>query len=220
MKYFFLFSLLVFLVPLHAQEINQTDTNGLRHGKWQKTYPNSSQIRYRGQFNHGREVGLFEYFDLQKNKFPYLTRQFNDSNRVAVVTYYLPENGTVVSRGKMIDSLKTGIWVYFHKNTKDTLMAEKYLEGKLQGEKRIFFPNGKLTELSFHENGVQQGLTRTYDEVGNLLSEIEYKDGKMNGEARYYESAKLTVKGQYKNGMRSGTWEFYKNGDLVETKQF
>lgn len=220
MKYILILSFMFFSLPSEAQQLNQTDANGFRHGKWQKTYPNSSQIRYRGQFQHGREVGLFEYFDQEKNKHPYLTRQFNDSNRVAIVTYYLPENGAVVSRGKMIDTLKTGLWVYFHKNTKDTLMIENYREGKLQGEKKIFFPNGKLTELSLFQNGLQQGLTRTYDEVGSLLAEIEYKDGKMNGSARYYESGKLTVKGQYKNDKRTGTWEFYKDDVLVQTKQF
>lgn len=215
----FLLWLFVMTSSVVAQSINGFDAQGRRHGKWQKTHPDSEKIRYKGQFNHGRETGLFEYFD-DKNKFPYLTRQFNDTNRIALVTYYLPENGAVVSRGKMQDSLKVGVWVYFHKNTRDTLMVETYKNGKLEGEKRIYFPNGKITEVSYYQQGLRQGVTLVYDETGNLLSEIEYQNDTLNGLAKYYEFGKLIVKGFYKNGKRTGVWEFYKDGALTETKQF
>ena len=41
--------------------INQLDTNGKRHGKWQKNFEGTKSLRYQGQFEHGKEVGTFTY---------------------------------------------------------------------------------------------------------------------------------------------------------------
>ncbi|MDT8415140.1 MAG: hypothetical protein RQ735_07160 [Flavobacteriaceae bacterium] len=203
-----------------GQAINKVDAEGKRHGKWQKNYEKSNQIRYRGQFHHGKEVGLFEYFDLKKNKHPYLTRQFNDTNRIAIVSYFLPENGAIVSRGKMLDSLKIGLWVYYHKNTNDTLMIETYQDNQLTGVRKIFFPNGKPTEISYFENNLLQGKTETFDEEGDKLSELHYKDGLLDGKAVYFKEGKIIIEGQYKEDKRVGTWYYYDDGVLIETKHF
>ena len=47
---------------LVAQDVNKLDEAGKRHGVWKKFYPNSKQLRYEGEFNHGKEVGTFKFY--------------------------------------------------------------------------------------------------------------------------------------------------------------
>ena len=66
--------LLLFLVvlgtnSLEAQEkINQLDQNGKRTGIWKKFYPNQ-RIRYEGQFENGKEIGIFKFYNAASSIF-------------------------------------------------------------------------------------------------------------------------------------------------------
>ena len=50
------------LTTLVAQGVNQVDANGERDGLWQKFYEGTSQLRYEGTFQHGKEVGTFKFY--------------------------------------------------------------------------------------------------------------------------------------------------------------
>ena len=45
-----------FVVAAFAQSINQFDTDGKRHGIWKKNFENTQQLRYEGEFIHGKEM--------------------------------------------------------------------------------------------------------------------------------------------------------------------
>ena len=45
-----------------GQEINQFDAQGKRHGKWKKFFKGTKKVRYSGQFEHGKEVGVFKFY--------------------------------------------------------------------------------------------------------------------------------------------------------------
>jgi antitoxin component YwqK of YwqJK toxin-antitoxin module len=221
-KQFFLATLLFFQISnCFSQKINQLDENGKRHGVWKKNHEKTNFIRYRGQFNHGKETGLFEYFDKNERNYPYATKLFDEQTGIAETKFFLPENGALVSQGKMKDTLKIGEWVYFHKNSKDTLMVEFYQNGLLEGEKKIYYPKGIIAEISHFKNGKQEGLAQTFEESsGLLLSEIEYRDDLMHGKAVYYEDGKIIVEGNNRDGNKVGEWRYYENGELQRTKKF
>ena len=53
-----------------------------------------------------------------------------------------------------------------------------YIDGKLEGEIRIYFNSGgKLQKLITYKNGVQDGPLKFYDEEGNVTLEYVYKNG-------------------------------------------
>ncbi len=220
-KQLFLAAFLFFQISnCFSQKINQLDENGKRHGVWKKNYDKTDFIRYRGQFNHGKETGLFEYFDKNARNYPYATKLFDEQTGLAETKFFLPENGALVSQGKMKDSLKIGEWVYFHKNSKDIMTVEFYQNGLLEGKKMIYYPKGIVAEISYFKNGKQEGLTQTFEESGMLLSEIEYHDGMMHGKAIYYEKGKIIVEGNNRGGNKVGEWRYYENGELKSTKKY
>ena len=95
--------LLIFFTSLgilSAQDINQFDDNGKRHGVWKKNFKGTQLLRYQGKFLHGKEVGKFMFYKLIKKK-SLLTaiKQFNDTDNSAYVKF-LASNRNVIWEGK------------------------------------------------------------------------------------------------------------------------
>ena len=73
--------------------------------------------------------------------------------------------------------------------------------------------NIKVKEITF-ENGIRNGITRTYYKGGVLEQEIMYRDNKKNGEAKwYYPDTKLFRVTPYVNDTIDGSQiQYYKSG--------
>ena len=61
------FAFLIFAL-LSQNVISQTDFNkldakGKKHGVWKGFYAESKRPRYEGTFEHGKEIGIFNFFD-------------------------------------------------------------------------------------------------------------------------------------------------------------
>ena len=83
-----------------AQEINQMDENGERHGIWQKKFPGTDQLRYEGEFDHGKEIGTFKFYCEDCGSQPMVIKVFNRKDDIADVKYFT-KKGKLVSEGAM-----------------------------------------------------------------------------------------------------------------------
>ena len=90
MKYllFFLLSLNVIV----AQDINKLDEKGLKHGVWKGNYEVSKRPRYEGTFDHGKEIGIFKFYDDTKAKTIIATREFNPPANSCYTIFYNQKN--------------------------------------------------------------------------------------------------------------------------------
>ena len=52
-----------------------------------------------------------------------------------------------------------------------------YLNDKLEGESRVFFPNGNIATIEFFKEGKKDGKDLDFDESGKKISEIYYREG-------------------------------------------
>ena len=216
-KGLFLWFLLMMIQWSSAQELwNQLDEKGNRHGKWKKYYDNGS-IRYQGEFLHGKEIGIFQFYTIENATSPDFTKEFNQKSDLVKVIYFYPD-GKLKSEGQMKGKDRIGHWIYYFKDGKSKMSEETYQNGLLTADYKIFYLNGKLTEWSIYKNGLLNGTSKRYSEEGILVEEINYTDGKLNGEARYYNTVGvLILKGRYLNDLSVGAWEAYENGQLKET---
>jgi len=86
------------------------------------------------------------------------------------------------------------------------------------GEKNILYDDGKLKYEGKVVNGKVDGIWHSYSETGYLLSDVNYKEGIVDGDANfYYESPgeKVKIKIHFKNEQIVGNYtEFYENGKL------
>ncbi len=220
MKYFLiLISFIVFKVST-AQEINQLDNKGERHGKWQKTFPKTNILRYQGQFNHGKPFGTFKFYEAIKNKSVLIAKRvFNSENNLAEVTFY-SSKGNVVSKGKMRNKIYVGEWLYYHKDSKQLMTQEFYNDnGSLNGTKSVYYASGQLAETMQYKKGFLDGESLSYSESGKLLRIENYKNDLFHGVYKTFDTKGNPVEdGQYFNDQRKGIWKFYKNGKLIEER--
>lgn len=203
---------------LLAQEINQVDANGNRHGLWKGYYKESKRLRYEGNFNHGVETGVFKYYDDTKASTIIATRDFSVGNGMCY-TVFFDQKKFKVSEGNLVNKMPEGTWKYYHYQSTNIMSIENYKNGILDGEKIVYYKNGQIAEKTFYKNGLRNGKYYRFGENGNPIEESEYKNGELNGAITYYDKeGKVLIKGTYKNDIKIGMWETYENGKLLKTE--
>jgi antitoxin component YwqK of YwqJK toxin-antitoxin module len=207
---------------ISAQNINQFDANGLRHGIWKKTFEGTNQVRYQGEFSHGKEIGRFKFYKLiNKKSVLTATKQFNKNDNTSDVKF-LSSRGKVISEGKMNGKLYVGEWMYYHNDSNVIMTRETYDNGgRLQGKRIVYYSNGLLAEEVNYEEGSIEGVSKWYSLKGVVLKEFVYKNNELHGVAKYYNGKGIILaEGSYKRGKKTGIWKYYKDGKLVEEKDF
>jgi len=211
---FVLFFLNVLL--LHAQTgFNKLDEKGKKHGLWKGVYEESKRPRYEGTFDHGKEIGTFNFYDDTKAKSIIATREFNAKDNSAYTIFY-DQNKNKVSEGKVVNKLFDGPWKYYHQASKTIMATENYKNGKLEGLRSVFFPNGAIAEEINYKNNLKDGIYKKYTEKGIVLEESTFKNNEYNGLTIFKDSeGNVASKGQFVNGKKSGIWQFFEKGKLV-----
>ena len=201
MKYFIL-NILVFLfcIPFFAQ-VNQTDSKGLKQGIWQKNYPKSDALQYKGQFRDDKPIGTFEYY-YPGGQIKAIIEHHQDGHH-ARVSYFF-ENKLLMSEWFYLDQKKDSTWVNYNDEGL-VLGVESFKNNLLNGKKVIYYLEGQIET-----------------ERLNPLSVSSYKNDTLHGEYReYFSTGKLKQIGMYKNGKIEGEWkEYYPNGAIYKISKF
>lgn len=201
----------------NAQKINQFNSNNERVGVWKKYYPNK-KIRYEGQFENGKEIGVFKFYNVTASENPEIVKTFYSNSDSLLVQFYSTK-GILESQGIIKRKQREGKWNYFFANGK-IMSVENYKQGKLHGTQKVFYPNGKTTSISNYANGLLEGLSSKYASDGVKIEEITYQNDKPNGVAKFFElNGNLKETGTYKNGQRLGDWEYYIDGKFNSDKE-
>ncbi|MFT5848230.1 toxin-antitoxin system YwqK family antitoxin [Psychroserpens sp.] len=219
--YFFIYILTILTVNVYAQEsINQFDNANKRHGVWKKHFDKTKQLRYEGQFKHGKEIDTFKFYTLNKGASVLsATKIFNSLNNKAEVKF-LSSRGKLISEGQMNGKLYSGKWIYYHNKSKSIMSTEFYNDnGNLEGEKLVFYPDGTSAEKANYKDGKLNGLSIWYAKNSKVLKKFMYANDELHGVSKYYDaSGNLEAEGVYRKDLKHGIWKYYKNGKLVNTK--
>ena len=201
---------------LAQTEFNKLDVNGKKHGLWKGVFEESKRPRYEGTFDHGKEVGIFSFYDDTKARSIIATREFNVKDNSAYTIFY-DQNKNKVSEGKVVNKLFEGQWKYYHQASKNIMTTENYSKGKLDGLRTVFYISGKVAEEINYKNNLKNGFYKKYTEKGVVLEESIFKNNIYNGLAIFSDAnGNIVSKGQFVNGKKSGIWQFFENGKLVK----
>jgi len=194
------------------ETINQLDKDGKMHGYYIKYFPNG-KLRYEGKFNHGREIGTFKFYAETGEKTPIVLKEFNNQNDSTKVIFF-DKTGKMQSTGIMIAKSREGIWKYYFPDGKTLMSIEHYKNDVLEGEVKVYYKNGQLTEISRYSNGKLNGIRKRFADDGKIVEEITYKDSILNGPAIYYDANGVKIaEGNYVDGLKKGEWKFLINGE-------
>jgi len=210
MKFILTIISILFTTLLFAQQTNQLDSNGERHGLWKKTYDGQEQLRYEGTFEHGKEVGVFKHYKPKTGKQPSAIISYLPNSELANAEYY-SKSGKLLSKGQLKDRNRIGVWEYYHNNSDALMMTETYRANNLDGKKVTYYDNGQINEESYFENGKKQGDYKVYSLKGILLQHLKYTDDELDGLSIYYDGKGEKIsEGTYTKGRKDAGWKYYK----------
>ncbi len=142
---------------------------GRYQGLWTWYYPNGNTWREESYFN-GREDGMFVEYDTGGNiltKGDYISGEMEGE--------WIYQVGDHEERGRYVIGLREGPWNYFYKD--GTLSYEgNYSQGNPDKKHKYFYPSGAIKEEQYYEMGIREKNWKKYDEEGNLLMTISYKN--------------------------------------------
>ena len=211
-----------YTIVAFAQDINQFDTEGKRHGIWKKNFEGTEQLRYEGEFDHGKEIGLFKFYILVKKKSVLSATKLFNANDDSAEVKFLSSRGKTISEGKMVGKTYVGKWIYYHNNSDKIMTVETYDDnGVLQGERLVYYDNGQLAEKATYVDGKIEGLSEVYSLKGVVLKSFIYENGELHGPSKSFNGkGEMLSEGQYKRNKKTGIWKFYENNKLVDEKNF
>lgn len=201
-------------MSVFAQEVNQLDAKGLKHGLWRGYHEASKRLRYEGTFEHGKEKGTFKFFDDTKENTVIATREFAPDG--SCYTIFYNQRGFKVSEGKVVNKQFEGEWKYYHFDSPELMTVEFYKQGKLEGVRKVYYREGAIAEETTYKNGVKEGGYKKYAENGIVMEEGVYKNDVLDGPyvTRGPDNV-VTSKGNFVKGKKEGKWEFFENGKMV-----
>jgi antitoxin component YwqK of YwqJK toxin-antitoxin module len=153
-------------------------------------------------------------------------------------SYYV--TGVIKSEGKRTNFLLDSVWVfydqvgdtiekinylvgkkngYYYKYKKDPMRgvyiysSELFVGDRKEGTSYLYFPDGKVQQTILYSEGRRNGLSKEYDQEGNILTLLEYRnDILLNRE----QVNRTDVR-----GLKQGEWkEFYPNGNIKSEKTY
>jgi antitoxin component YwqK of YwqJK toxin-antitoxin module len=197
--------ILILFLPLFTfSQINQTDTNGLRQGFWQKQQPNG-RLMYEGSFKDGKPVGEWKrYHPSGQVKAVINYRTGSDS----AFTQLFDEWGIKLAEGIYFNEKKAGIWNYFTDNRK--VADEQFDDGEKHGQSHKYYETGEIWEKTDWIKGKQEGSYRVFFKNGEPFFQCKMSNNQRNGLClTYFQNGRVELEANYKNGLRHGEWKYF-----------
>ena len=153
--------------------------NGVMSGDWISYYP-TGKLKLTGKYKDGFKVGEW-------------TDYFENGKPQDVITYKIFKEKSKVDYGIMkkrvrLESREHGHSIsYSDKDFKKTEEGD-YRNGKKDGEWIAYYPGARIPAvISNYKEGELNGVMKQFDRRGNLLQEVDYKDGLKHGKFILYD---------------------------------
>lgn len=79
------------------------------------------------------------------------------------------------------------------------------LNGKINGQLKIYYEDGTLKKIGTYSNGIENGLFKEYDEYGDIEYEYNMSNGELSGSFKtYYTNEKISKSGFNLKGKEHG----------------
>lgn len=194
--------LFLFFPTIVFSQLNQTDSDGLRQGSWQKKQANG-RLMYEGEFKDGKPVGDWKRYHPGGQIKAEITYK-GDTARTQLYDVWRKR----VAEGIFINQKKEGVWSIF--KNKQKVAEEEYKGGIKNGVSRRFYDTREVMEECDWVNGKQEGNYQVFYKNGEPYMQCKMTDNLRNGLFLiYFENKQQELVGEYKNNLRHGEWKYY-----------
>ncbi|NVO83398.1 hypothetical protein [Hymenobacter terrestris] len=210
---------------------------GELHGDYQDFHPNGKPANV-GRYDKGRQVGRWQAFYVsgkpsEEQNFDPATgelhgtyKDYDAQGRLSAELDYV--QGRVVrmayfdAAGKPLSQTKVAAKgsTSFKGQYPDGKLSVTgaYLDGKMNGEWRLFRRDGSLRVVRNYRQGQREGVEELYTSTGRLQQRSAYQAGALEGlYEQFFDHGQLKRTGFYQGGEQRGTWQdFYPTGQLSQ----
>jgi uncharacterized protein len=154
-----------------AGKLEQTGSynNGRPDGLWTWYYENNAILREEEYFQ-GKRDGSFTEYSITGD---IITQgQYSDGEKNGEWKY---KSGDNTEEGKYILGLKDGLWKTYYPEGKIKSKGS-YVQGNPDGSQTYFYIDGRVREEQFYQSGIREKTWKKFDEEGNTLLTIAYKN--------------------------------------------
>jgi antitoxin component YwqK of YwqJK toxin-antitoxin module len=118
-------------------------------------------------------------------------------------------DGSLRFRGRMMDSLREGLWIFYYPGGPVSAKMPYHL-GELDGLAYYYDDHSELIALENWSNGLQEDSSWYFYPNGIVEKKGRFRHSLHDGKwAFYYISGVIKRIGTYINGIPEGEWEFY-----------
>lgn len=203
-------------------------------------------IYQKGKLKNGKDIDTIYFYDLNEKVIQYLivkpdTLIHNYLKNGPYISY--SQNGKIFEKGiienhkigdewtKYFDNGKidwtkklvngTG-WNYWYYKNGQISDANYHVNGKTDGEVKIWFENGQIKEISHWKEGIQNGMYQTYYENGQPKEKVNWINDKRDGKSeKWYENGQKEQEIFYKAGLEDGEFlQWHPNGNRKSIIKF
>ena len=163
-------------------------------GNWQGWYPNGKK-RYQGNYTNDMRDGKWSFWtdkEVLKD-----VGSFKILKRKGDITF---------SEGEGYEqSFRHGHWKSYSDVDGELTSEGDYAYGKQDGKWEYYYPGGVVVATeNIYDEGMLNGVSKTYTRRGEVQNEIGYKNNKKHGPMKVYNrKGKLMLHVVYKNGVRT-----------------
>lgn len=196
--------ILVFAVSVSYGQINKKDDQDRKQGPWQKSYPGSTTLQWKGQFKDDKPYGKFIFY-YEYGGIRVIMNYRKDGKTSDAKMYH--ETGYMMAKGKYVNKEKDSLWVYYH-DKGIVSYQEEYKQGKLHGQQVIYYrpkDDGKYKVAEYYnwKDGKLHGDYKKYHPTTRLAEEGKWENGKRVGKVtKYWENGQKQNVYNYKNGVK------------------
>lgn len=203
-----IFHTLMMLVPFVAFAQGES---AIKDGFHIFRYPNGT-VSSEGLIRNGKPEGYWKSYYVtgvikSEGK---RTNHFLDS-----IWVFYDQSGEVSEKISYLYGKKNGwYYKYKHDGSGHYLLSQELFAGdRKEGTATIFYPDGKIRQTIAYNNGKKEGLSKEYDEQGNIITLLEYHNDFLISRERINRTDAKKIK--------QGPWkEFYDNGRLKKEANY
>jgi len=90
-----------------------------------------------------------------------------------------------------------------------------FVGDELNGESKIYDPNGTLIQNALFAKGVLNGPLFAYDAAGQLIQKAYFINGKLNGKMTLYNQGRIRAQFYYKDDLMHGKARYYNDAESL-----
>jgi len=195
----------------------QTDETGRKQGYWCKYDKDGFKV-YEGRFKDDIPYGKFTYF-YQNGKVRTVSILSANGTVARTTSWY--RNGKMMARGNYLYQQRDSLWQFFSEFDEVLVSEEFYVEGKKEGEEKVYYPGKGIAEVITWKAGIREGPWKQFYDDGTPKLEATYLNDEREGPVKtYFVTGQVLSAGHYKNGHQDGTWMFYDDKGSITLKEF